>query len=450
MKRNLVISLTVLVLLVTLVFMPNAYAAENIPVASNKFVNDFANVINDDTEASMLARAEALLNRYNEGVQVMVVTVESLNGESIESYALRMYNTYGIGKKDVNIGVMILVSVNDRKTRVATGAGTEEIITNKEATEFAKIGNDFFRRGEFGAGLEAIQIAVIDELNYEMQKDTNATIEASSESVITSNDYDQEVQKDSGGLWINLFCVATVGIFVSLYIYAQFRSIQDKLYAEADRRYDAENNARHWEAEYHRLEEELEENKKKYAFAVKYVDKELDKKIDRKVAEIFDGDVRRIMESKYDSNDYSSVSALMQKCENLLEQYKKLTDAQKKQVTLLGAFKDFIAKLSKEESALKVKILEEEMSDAVKRRASYSSLRSIRNRYLDLSSSEKAVFDAALYSNFNVLYNRKESDYEYHNRRTSSYSDTVDDNSWSYSDSGDGGCSDGGGGSSDW
>lgn len=459
MKRRLLVSLTLFILLMTAVFVPgNAYASKDIPTASNKFVNDFANVISAEEEASMSARAEALLNRYGEGVQVMVVTIESLGGESIESYALRMYNMYGIGKKDVNLGVLILVSISDRKTRVATGAGTEEIITDGEATVLAEIGDDYFRKGNFGAGLEAIQIATINELDAEMQRVDNTAGVALPANNNTSSNHLEDSKKNFGEAmkWLGIIVLIAICIGFSVDMSYKLQAAKEELSDEKKYRYNAESNAKYWEGRFDKLAKELGQIEARYKFATEFVDKELDKKIDKKIAEIFDDDIRKIMEMEYAGKDYASLySAIEWNCKTILERYEKLTTAQKKQVTLIGAFKDFIDKLQREASTAKVRELEEDMRKAVKNKSGYSTLSKLKGRHTTLTYAEKAMFDTALYTMFFTAYKREKSNDEYYNNsRSSSHSQITDDTSWSdsysYSDSGDGGCSDGGGGSSDW
>ena len=49
---------------------------------------------------------------------------------SIESYALHIFNRLGIGRKDINNGVLIVLSKSNRQVRISTGFGTEKVLTN--------------------------------------------------------------------------------------------------------------------------------------------------------------------------------------------------------------------------------------------------------------------------------------------------------------------------------
>ena len=78
-------------------FSTIVFAKTNIPQATDEFyVNDFANVLSDEEEKLLLDKAVTLAEE-SDGIQVVLSTVESLDGNSIENYALEMYNQYKIG-----------------------------------------------------------------------------------------------------------------------------------------------------------------------------------------------------------------------------------------------------------------------------------------------------------------------------------------------------------------
>ena len=101
--------------------------AVTIPAHTNDFyVNDFAKIFTQEEQVQLVSKAVTFAEQHN-GVQVVITTVESLEGEPLENYALNMYNTYEIGKDDM--GVLILLSVNDRDVRMQTGIAMEKYLT---------------------------------------------------------------------------------------------------------------------------------------------------------------------------------------------------------------------------------------------------------------------------------------------------------------------------------
>ena len=65
--------------------------------------------------------------------EISVVTIESLGDETIESYAVRLFEQWGIGKKKEDNGVLLLISRDDRKMRIEVGYGLEPVITDGRA-----------------------------------------------------------------------------------------------------------------------------------------------------------------------------------------------------------------------------------------------------------------------------------------------------------------------------
>jgi uncharacterized protein len=95
------------------------------------FVNDYAGLLSTNAKAELNAKLTQL--EKDTGAEVAVVTIKSLEGDSIEDYAVRLFEKWGIGKKTVNNGVLLLVALNDRKMRIEVGYGLEPVITDGRA-----------------------------------------------------------------------------------------------------------------------------------------------------------------------------------------------------------------------------------------------------------------------------------------------------------------------------
>ncbi len=108
-------------------------------------------------DPAVAARLEAKLARLEARTtdQFVVVTVKSLMGHDMDSYGLRLGNTWGIGRKDKNNGVLLIVAPNERKVRIEVGYGLEATLTNGISR---LILDEFilpaFRRGDFNEGIE--------------------------------------------------------------------------------------------------------------------------------------------------------------------------------------------------------------------------------------------------------------------------------------------------------
>ena len=109
-------------------FSVSAQIEKILPAQSNppRLVNDYTNTL---TEAQRQALENKLVS-YDTSTsnQIAVVIISSLEGYDIADYALKLYRKWGIGNKDINNGVLVLVAKDDRKIRIEVGYGLEGAI----------------------------------------------------------------------------------------------------------------------------------------------------------------------------------------------------------------------------------------------------------------------------------------------------------------------------------
>jgi uncharacterized protein len=99
------------------------------------YVDDFANVVDANTKNELATLCTELDQKTN--AQIAVVTVQTLGGSAIENYALRLFNEWGIGHKEDNRGLLILISIAEHKYRIEVGRGFEALFPDDRV---AKIG----------------------------------------------------------------------------------------------------------------------------------------------------------------------------------------------------------------------------------------------------------------------------------------------------------------------
>jgi len=159
--RTFVLMAMVALLCVSIV--PLVFAAVSVPDATNDFyVNDFAGVFTTDEKSKLMESAVSLANEHN-GIQVVVTTVKSLDGNSVEDYAYQMYNEYGIGKDDM--GLLILLATEDRQIRVEVGRAMEGYINDAKAGRFMdEYAIPYLKENKFNEGLIELQQAFVTEI----------------------------------------------------------------------------------------------------------------------------------------------------------------------------------------------------------------------------------------------------------------------------------------------
>ena len=103
-----------------------AFAEVNLPNPTREFyVGDFADILSSETEAWII-QTNLNYERTAERPQVVVVTVPDLQGMTIESYAVALFEKWGIGNKEYDNGVLLLLSVGDRQIRIEVGMDWKE------------------------------------------------------------------------------------------------------------------------------------------------------------------------------------------------------------------------------------------------------------------------------------------------------------------------------------
>jgi len=140
-----------LVALLALLGAISAAAALNFPALSGRVV-DQANIIPADTRGAITAKLADL--EAKSGIQLVVATVASLEGQEIEPYANQLFRTWQLGQKDKNNGVLLLVAPNEHRVRIEVGYGLEGTLT--DALSKVIIVNAItprFKAGDIGGGI---------------------------------------------------------------------------------------------------------------------------------------------------------------------------------------------------------------------------------------------------------------------------------------------------------
>ncbi len=128
-------------------------AAVEVPYLSGH-VNDTAGMI----PAGVRDRIEGKLAAFEKatGAQIAVLTVPTLNGEPIEDYSLKVAQTWKLGRKGVDDGVLFFVARDDRKMRIEVGYGLEAKLTDAQSRRILDdVVRPAFRNGDFGGGIDA-------------------------------------------------------------------------------------------------------------------------------------------------------------------------------------------------------------------------------------------------------------------------------------------------------
>ena len=121
-----------ILILLSIVFIPKVNAI--VDPTSNFYVNDYANILSEETEKYIMDKSVAL--EKVDGTQIVVVTVKNLEGLSLEDYSLRLARKFKIGSSSKDNGLLILLALEERALRTEVGAGLEGIIPDGKSGRF--------------------------------------------------------------------------------------------------------------------------------------------------------------------------------------------------------------------------------------------------------------------------------------------------------------------------
>lgn len=124
------------------------------------YVNDFANVLSPAARHQLTALCEEVDKKAS--AQIAVVTVKTLNGRSPFDYSLDLATRWGVGPKQKDRGVMILVAVDDHKYFTQVGYGLEGILPDGKVGGFGREAVPFFRRNDYDSALLLMTRSVAD------------------------------------------------------------------------------------------------------------------------------------------------------------------------------------------------------------------------------------------------------------------------------------------------
>ncbi len=115
-------------------------------------VNDFANVIPAGERDTMENLSREVLQKT--GTAVVVATVPTVGDTTVDDYATRLYESWGIGKKGEDKGVLILLALKERRVRIETGYGVEGILPDGVVGEIIRLQViPSLKQGDYGRGL---------------------------------------------------------------------------------------------------------------------------------------------------------------------------------------------------------------------------------------------------------------------------------------------------------
>lgn len=138
--------------------------------------NPIVDQSNTLTEGQINTLAEQIANsRKQKDYQLGILIVDSLQGQAIEDYSIKVAREWGIGTKDKNNGVLLLVAKYDRELRIEVGRGLEGDLTDAESSRIIR--NTItpqFKKGDYYSGISLGVQNIAAQVEGRPQADTSA------------------------------------------------------------------------------------------------------------------------------------------------------------------------------------------------------------------------------------------------------------------------------------
>jgi uncharacterized protein len=151
LQRNFKLLLCVVCLVLCVAVITHADDIKKIQ--PNGYVTDLAGVIQPQTKTQLEALCKELEEKT--GAQMAIVTVKSLDGNEVQTYANNLYKQLGVGSKKDDRGVLLLIAPNDRKYWTEVGYGLEPVINDARAGDAGRLLVPYFRKGDYNGGITA-------------------------------------------------------------------------------------------------------------------------------------------------------------------------------------------------------------------------------------------------------------------------------------------------------
>lgn len=141
-------------LCLVLCLCPAAFAV--VSQSDSFYAADYANVLSNDTE-QMICNYNGALEQQCDGAQVVVVTVDYLDGMYSDEYAYQLFNDWGVGSAENNNGMLLLLATAENKAWLAYGMGLNSRIDSDDVDDMLEeyFWEDF-DRGEYDAAVQKL------------------------------------------------------------------------------------------------------------------------------------------------------------------------------------------------------------------------------------------------------------------------------------------------------
>ncbi len=188
-----------------------AALAVDVPYLTGRVV-DNAEILSAEAERRITARLKEHEERTTN--QIAVLAVPTLDGESVEEFAVKVFEGWKLGQKGKDNGVLVVVAPRERRMRIEVGYGLEGTLTDAHASRIIRdVMTPRFKSGDYDGGVEAGVAAVIARLTGDESAAPQAPARSEPQSFFDSGAADMPLHER---ILIGVFVLGIIGFFTAV------------------------------------------------------------------------------------------------------------------------------------------------------------------------------------------------------------------------------------------
>jgi len=184
--------------------------------APTGYVDDYAGVFSSPVQSQMESLCKELHDKTK--AQIFVVTVNTLDGESVEQFANNLFHTWKIGEKKTDRGALLLFAIKDHRWRIEVGYGLEGILNDAKVGEIGRaLVPDLHAANYDNAaqlGLRAVAQAIADDSKVQLAALQTATPQPVSVEQPATADNSSNLSPG----WVVVIVIAGIVGFVGIFV----------------------------------------------------------------------------------------------------------------------------------------------------------------------------------------------------------------------------------------
>jgi len=163
----------VVIAILIFIFASPVFAYSN-PGTPSGYVNDFAGVFSAEQKQNL--ENKLIQFEKDSSNEITVVTIKNLDGDTIENYAVKLFEDWGIGKAKNDNGVLVLIALDDRKMRIEVGYGLEGALTDAQSYWIInQVMKPAFRENNYYGGIDGAVDKIISATQGEYLPEDEAS-----------------------------------------------------------------------------------------------------------------------------------------------------------------------------------------------------------------------------------------------------------------------------------